>query len=85
MTQLMENSNANRPVAAPDDVIAKLPKEILEANCMFNAIPVDSSLSQNYSPSPGKGLCRLQRPVQTRHRGPGRTSGCNFTLQTPIP
>ncbi|KZT27535.1 hypothetical protein NEOLEDRAFT_1240111 [Neolentinus lepideus HHB14362 ss-1] len=30
MTQLMENSNAHRPVPAPEDVVNKLPREILE-------------------------------------------------------
>ncbi|EPQ60105.1 hypothetical protein GLOTRDRAFT_118519 [Gloeophyllum trabeum ATCC 11539] len=30
MTQLMENSNAHRPVPAPEDVVAKLPREVLQ-------------------------------------------------------
>jgi len=31
MTQLMENSNSSRPVAATDEIISRLPREVLEA------------------------------------------------------
>ena len=33
MSQIMENSNAHRPVPAPEEVIAKLPREVLEEGC----------------------------------------------------
>jgi E3 ubiquitin-protein ligase RNF115/126 len=33
ITQMMENSNASRPVAAPEEVISKLPRAVLEEGC----------------------------------------------------
>jgi hypothetical protein len=33
ITQLMENSNASRPVAATEDIMEKLPREVLEVGC----------------------------------------------------
>jgi E3 ubiquitin-protein ligase RNF115/126 len=33
MTEIMENSNAHRPVPAPDETIDKLPREVLEDGC----------------------------------------------------
>jgi hypothetical protein len=33
ITQLMENSNANRPVPATEEIMEKLPKEVLEVGC----------------------------------------------------
>jgi E3 ubiquitin-protein ligase RNF115/126 len=35
ITQLMENSNANRPVPATDEIIEKLPQEVLLEGCKF--------------------------------------------------
>jgi E3 ubiquitin-protein ligase RNF115/126 len=37
----MENSNAHRPVPATDEIMEKLPREVLEAGC--------KSLSSRYS------------------------------------
>lgn len=33
ITQIMENSNANRPVPATQEIIENLPREVLEAGC----------------------------------------------------
>jgi hypothetical protein len=33
ITQLMESSNAGRPVPATDEIIANLPREVLEEGC----------------------------------------------------
>lgn len=33
ITNLMENSNASRPVPATDEIIDKLPREVLETEC----------------------------------------------------
>ena len=33
ITQLMEQSNASRPVPATEDIISNLPREVLEADC----------------------------------------------------
>jgi len=31
----MENSNAHRPIPATEEIIAKLPREVLELECML--------------------------------------------------
>lgn len=33
ITGLMENSNSTRPVAAPEEIIENLPREVLEKGC----------------------------------------------------
>ena len=33
MTQIMENSNANRPAPASEEIMANLPREVLLENC----------------------------------------------------
>ena len=33
ITQIMEQSNAHRPVPATDEIMAKLPRELLEEGC----------------------------------------------------
>lgn len=38
MTQLMDNSNAHRPVPATEEIIANLPREVLEHGCTFHYI-----------------------------------------------
>lgn len=39
ITQIMENSNAHRPVPATDEIIDKLPREVLTVGCMcFSAL-----------------------------------------------
>ena len=33
ITQLMENSNSSRPVPATEDIMSKLPREVLQVGC----------------------------------------------------
>jgi E3 ubiquitin-protein ligase RNF115/126 len=35
ISQIMENSNAHRPVPAPEEAIAKLPREVLMEGCKY--------------------------------------------------
>ena len=39
----MENSNAHRPVPATDEIMNKLPREVLTVNCMFHGFLADSN------------------------------------------
>jgi hypothetical protein len=64
----MENSNAHRPIPATEEIIAKLPREVLEAGCTLL-----NDLFMHYFPAHKlvfsayvrQRLCRLQGPIQT--------------------
>lgn len=82
ITQLMENSNSGRPVPATDEIIAKLPRELLllgckriTASCAFYLI-----YSLLHSGTIGKRLCRVQGAIHDRRRGYSRSSRCYTAL-----
>lgn len=59
LTQLMDNSNSTRPMAAPEEVIEQLPREVLEVGCASfshdSSYPARAYLVS--SGNSGKGLC----------------------------
>jgi E3 ubiquitin-protein ligase RNF115/126 len=71
ISEIMENSNTHRPVAATDEITDKLPREVLEEGCKYRkAGLVFFIFTRPYSPAVGEGLRRVQGTVQLAHGGP---------------
>lgn len=69
ISEIMENSNAHRPVAATDEVVDKLPREVLEEGCECASYPVVyKHLRGRVSSTSGERMCCLQGTVQGRNR-----------------
>ena len=59
ISQMMENSNASRPVPVSEEVMQKLPREVLEAGCTHPFLEDYAVIAQAsfYSSFIGEGLC----------------------------
>ena len=64
MTQLMENNNSHRPIPATEEIMAKLPREVLMEGCKSsyysNNACLISLMSSHHTPT---GLRGMQRPI----------------------
>lgn len=68
MAQLMDSSNVGRPVAAPEDVIDKLPRTVLEVDCGFKPMLSLAFLKiSSYSTVTFQELRGLQRFIHPEH------------------
>jgi E3 ubiquitin-protein ligase RNF115/126 len=67
MTEIMENSNAHRPVPATDEIINNLPRDVLEEGCTSrdHLIILTTLISWTSSSVDREGLCCMQRAVQS--------------------
>ena len=72
ITQIMEHSNAHRPVPATEEIIEKLPRELLMEGCKQSVLLCYLMSTQPcYSEDARTRLCRLQRSICLGNRGPG--------------
>ena len=71
ITQIMEHSNAHRPVPATEEIIEKLPREVLMEGCK-QPVPLRHLLSIQpcHSEDARTRLCCLQRTIYIGNRGP---------------
>jgi hypothetical protein len=69
ITQIMENSQGH-PVPATEEIMEKLPREVLEEKCELSTWPNSltfEGLTNMSSASSGEGLCCVQGPVPAGH------------------
>jgi E3 ubiquitin-protein ligase RNF115/126 len=69
MTSLMENASASRPVPASENIIAELPREVLEVGGLFSSPLVVSNSSYSKFAAPilenDCAVCKEQFKVET--------------------
>lgn len=68
ITQIMENSNANRPVPASEEIVNNLPREVLTEMCKQVIYGLLICMLINFDSSyASKRLCSMQGPIQARN------------------